>query len=278
MTMPNPRPLLLLLAAVLLLGLHLWLGGITPAPLHAQGATPPAAANVPVIRQPPDGANLLQGALGVMTGSAAGGKTGVVLKIYDANRLLGETTSDAQAIWTFSLPDLAPGAHTLTVWQDDENGNPLISSPVTIVVVAATLSAERPTLLLADKGAVLDSQTPILVTGTGLPDSAIQIFNGATLLGQVNTDPQGGFAFLLPLLPPGAHSLAARQLDASGAPVAVSFPLDLQVGVAGGPPPVPDTGSADPFPLSGLAALLVLGIVVLTVGLVTLRRNRLPRA
>lgn len=261
----------------MLLSIGLWFGSQSPTVVTAQGGETPtagASAEVPVIRLPPDGANLLQGALGVMTGNTAGGATGVVLQVYDGDRLLGETTADNQAIWGFSLPDLAPGAHTLTVRQLDANGNPLISAPVTIVVVAASTSVERPTLELADKNAVLDTASRIVVQGKGAPNSLIQLVEGTTFLGEAQTGAQGEWTFTLPLLKEGAHTIGARQLDKDAKPVSVSIPLDFTVTKAGAGSTLPGTGSEDPFGRTGLLALVGLGAALGAFGVLVLRRSR----
>ena len=108
----------------------------------------PAARNreVPVtpdITSPPAGARLVQGALGALQGVAGPGQ---MLRFYEGDKQIGETTAGAEGAFRLELPDLAPGGYSIVARSYGPKGQALaLSQPLNITVAAARpyLSAVR---------------------------------------------------------------------------------------------------------------------------------------
>jgi endonuclease YncB( thermonuclease family) len=227
-----------LLVAVVLLGAVV----ITAA---TGGGAP--AVTTPTITQPTAGAALNYAAPGAIAGRAA---PGALVRVYDGDTLLGETTADQAGYYRFSLPTLGPGPHTLTTRVYDARGNLIASSePVTINIVGAPPTptptspkptvpaptatvAPRPTVVpptlagLSD-GGQWPAGKPGELSGTAAPGTKIQIFDGDKLLGETTAGPDGKWRLALPALTEGAHALTARAVSPDGVVLASSQPLKV---------------------------------------------------
>jgi hypothetical protein len=145
-----------------------------------------------------------------LTGTAEANST---VKVFDGATLLGSVAADGTGAWTYTTAALANGAHSLTATATDAAGNSGAVStaiPVTINVPVAT----TPTItsFSIDSGAIGDNLTndkTLTLTGSADANSAIKIFDGATLLGTTTADGSGAWSFLTPALADGLHGFAA---------------------------------------------------------------------
>jgi hypothetical protein len=207
------------------------------------GGAPQLAVVTPTITQPAAGAALNYASPGAIVGRTA---PGAVVRIFDGDTLLGETTADRAGYYRFSLPALASGPHTLTARVYDAKGNLIASSvPVAVTVVGGPAvqasptpagpkpTTEPPTFTGLASGAQLTGDKPGMLTGTAAPGSKIQVFANDKQIGEAIAGSDGKWSLALPALAPGAYTLVARMLGPDGAVVGESAPLKVTV-IAGG--------------------------------------------
>jgi YVTN family beta-propeller protein len=148
---------------------------------------------------------------------------GSVASIYSGATPLGTAAADGAGTWSFTSPVLAEGAHSITVRAIDAAGNAGPASAVLGVTVDATAPPAPPAPDLdaaSDTGAsatddITSDTTPTLV-GTAQPNSAVQLFQGATPLGDAAADGAGGWSITSAALAGGVHNLTAVATDLAG--------------------------------------------------------------
>ncbi len=207
----------LLLAALLAL-LALLLG------LRGCGA-PQAVA--PTLSAPVAGARLIEGALGDVTGKAA---PGAVVRFFDGDTLLGETTADGQGNLRFAMPSLSLGPHTITAATFDKNGVRLTTSePVGFNVLAADKApVVAPTLGFTGGQTALLTGKSFVATGTAVPAALIRLLDGDAVLGETTAGVDGNWTLGVPALAAGTHTLVVEATGADGIS-ATSVPLAVTV-------------------------------------------------
>ncbi len=152
---------------------------------------------------------------------------GATITVYDTNgtTVLGTTVAGSGGTWSINLPVLGEGSHTLTATATDVAGN---EGPKTsVVVVIDTVPPAQitgvtvtdnltPTTGTVTAGTEINDPSPRL-SGTADPNSFINVYNGATLIGSGQADGNGywSFAPTVPLLD-GNYSLTATATDAAG--------------------------------------------------------------
>jgi hypothetical protein len=159
------------------------------------------------------------------SGTAEAGST---VKLYDGSTLVGTAVASAGGTWSITSTTLAAGAHTLTVQATDVAGNISALStglPVTIDTTAPNAPTTPDLTAATDLGSSstdnLTSATTPTLTGTAEPNSTVQIYDGATLLGTATVNGAGVWSYTTPLLSNGVHALSAYTVDPAGN---VSFP------------------------------------------------------
>ncbi|WP_374807175.1 Ig-like domain-containing protein, partial [Pseudochrobactrum kiredjianiae] len=175
--------------------------------------------------------------------SGSGAEGGSIVKVYDNGKLIGETTANANGTWTFTPAiALAEGTHVFTVTSTDKADNEGPSStPWTIEVdVTAPDAAFVPVIMnasddvqpnvgtVAHEGFTNDT-TPRLNGKGAEPSGFIRIYEGTTLLGQVQADENGNWAFDVPARAEGSHSFVAKTVDAAGNEGSSSDPFTLTI-------------------------------------------------
>lgn len=171
----------------------------------------------------------------VLSGSAEPGST---VTIYDGETAIGSVTAGSDGSWSFPVPTLEEGDHSLTTTVTDAAGNTgLASEPIEFAVdTIAPVAASQ--LVLTDNvgdetgpvagGATIDDSSPEL-SGQAEPGSIVQIYDGGTLLGSTAVNPDGSWNFTTPVLSNGAHSLTAFVTDAAGNRSEASSAIDFTV-------------------------------------------------
>lgn len=150
---------------------------------------------------------------------------------------VGTDTSAADGTFarTFSLPD---GPHVITIRVTDAASN------VTNHDVSLTVDSLIPLIATPGAGSLQDGV--VTVSGTGRPNTKIEIFEGATLVGQAQTTATGawttdvGFAS-------GAHEIRARGIGLGGSPVSAFTPSRAFSVDAGRPTVTITTPNMTPF-------------------------------
>ena len=192
----------------------------------------PSAGAQPVTGQPID-------LSGVATPNA-------VVRVFDGNTPIGETTADANGNWKLTLPaGLGVGTHDLTARVFRGNAQVAGSAPLSLSIAALPATpvptapptptalpvptAPPPIINYPAPGAALTPGNLGNVTGSAPPGSKLQILDGDKLLGEITADSSGQWSWGLPAsLASGAHSLIVKALLSDGKAIA-SSPLNITI-------------------------------------------------
>ena len=145
---------------------------------------------------------------------------------------------------------LANGAHSLTATATDAAGNTGVASTALSVTIDTTAPAAPSIASFSpDTGTVGDGITSanvLTLTGTAEANSAVKVFDGATLLGSAVANGSGAWSFTTGTLSNAAHSFTATATDAAGNAGVASSALAVTVVAPPGVPVItsfsPDTG------------------------------------
>ncbi|GAL85233.1 hypothetical protein MYP_2462 [Sporocytophaga myxococcoides] len=147
------------------------------------------------------------------------------VEFYNGSTLLG---SDATSPYSFNWNNVAAGTYLITAKATDNNGASTESTPITVVVnanklpsVALTTPANN-TVLQAPASNVL---LTAFATDTDGSVVKVEFYNGATLLGSVNTSP---YTYTISSLTAGTYTLMAKVTDDKGG-VSTSSAITLVV-------------------------------------------------
>jgi hypothetical protein len=116
-------------------------------------------------------------------------------------------------------PDLALGDQSFTADEGpDVAGNPRVSAPLAVTLVAPpqnppTLTGLSPDTDTGVQGDDMTTDTTVGITGTGIPTTLIQLYNGLTIIGSATADDEGAFTITTPILAPGVYSFTATGTD-----------------------------------------------------------------
>ena len=178
-----------------------------------------------------------------LTGTA---EANSIVTIYDGDTALGSVAAGAEGNWSFITPDLASGAHSLSVVVTDPAGNSSGNTPTISFTVDTAAPAAAADLLLTNDvsgaeigdGDLTSDNTPVL-SGTAEAGSTVTVYDGDTLLGSATADDAGAWRFVSPVLNDGAHSLSVTVTDAAGNISPASDAITLNVDTL---PPAAITG------------------------------------
>ena len=197
----------------------------------------------PTIVGPLAGAQLVTGQPVDLSGVAA---PNAVVRVFDGNTPLGETTADANGNWKLALPaGLGVGTHELTARVFRDTAQVASSAPLNLSIAAlqaaavpTTLpqptpppapTAPPPTINYPAPGATLTSGNLGDVTGSAPPGSKLQILDGDKLIGEITADSSGKWSWGLPAsLAFGAHALIVKTILSDGKALA-SSPLNITI-------------------------------------------------
>lgn len=178
----------------------------------------------------------------VLSGTADAGS---VVTISDNNGVVGSVTVGSNGSWSFTLPTLAEGGHSLTTIVTDPAGNVGPASTAIAFTVDLTPPAVATGLQLNNdagstptpiaSGGATNDTTPVL-SGTAEVGSTVTVRDGTTVLGTAIAGVGGAWSFTTPALSQGVHSLTATVTDTAGnssAPTtAINFTVDTQAPTA----------------------------------------------
>lgn len=181
-------------------------------------------STLPAITSPISGAVFTANAPAQLTGLADPGN---LIQIYDGDKLLGATTTDASGQWSFTLPlTLLPGEHTLQAKSLRDPKTPLaLSAPLTLIIAPPVQNSPQ----FHISAAPYYVGQPFAVSGTADPNVTIQIFDGEEWLGQTISDENGHWDFTVSSRPAGLHTLYAKIMGPNNTPLATSQPFDINV-------------------------------------------------
>jgi len=196
------------------------------APVAVPGIEIPAAGLAPAADTPL-----------TLRGTAA---PGAVVRIYDGDVLLGETTAGPDGVWQLELPGLAAGEHSLVVRTVAPDGTAVESAPLPVVVAPeapvvtpiltpSVAPVVAPSISVPTADLTLAADTPgAVLSGAAAPGAVVRIYDGDALLGETVAGPDGVWQFVLPGLAPGDHTLVVRTTAPDGS-VVESEPLRVAV-------------------------------------------------
>ena len=173
---------------------------------------------------------------GTASAAEAGGTVSVYENISGAPVLLGTATVGADGSWSFTIPTLAAGEHSLTTTITDVAGN--VSEPSDSIDFNVDLTPPEAvtdaTLVGADNneitGGFTHDTTPVL-SGTAELGSFVTIRDGDTVLGTTVVDENGDWSYTLPTLSESDHSLTVTVTDAAGNSGEASTPIAFTVDI-----------------------------------------------
>ncbi|MEP0708080.1 MAG: Ig-like domain-containing protein [Parvibaculum sp.] len=185
-----------------------------------------------------------------LSGTAEAGAT---VELFDGGASLGTALADGDGNWSFNTAVLGEGAHSFTARATDAQGNTGMSSSAFAVTVDTTPpSAPSITGFSDDSGSQGDritNDTTLVISGTAIAGSVVEVFDGATSLGTVTANGAGAWSLTTGVLADGAHGFTATATDAAGNTSAASSSYGVTVDTAPSPAPVvtgisSDTGTA----------------------------------
>ncbi len=184
-----------------------------------------------------------------------------VVRLYDGDNVMGETTADSDGRWSFRpTAPLSEGEHTITAISLNADGTESTSKSMVRMTVASglgTAPAQVP-LVVNSLPATTSNSRPVL-TGQAPSGATIRIYDGDQLLGEVKAGPDGLWYYTptAPLIT-GDHVLRFEVVGADGSKLtSTERPLTVAAGATAVQPPkivVPSDGQAAPGDvLSGTA-------------------------
>ncbi|MDH7486949.1 MAG: Ig-like domain-containing protein, partial [Anaerolineae bacterium] len=189
--------------------------------------------------QPRSGATFGGEELRALEGTAEPGAT---VRFFDGEKLLGEATADTQGRVELPLPTPLPeGPHNVRAVVVDKNGKEVaVSEPVAFTILPARVSPVTPAITQPAGGAILEADEATTLEGVAAPGATVQIFEGATQLGETTADAEGWWRFELPeALAEGPHTLRFVVVDEAGREIAASEAVAFTIIPAATPVPTP---------------------------------------
>jgi hypothetical protein len=160
--------------------------------------------------------------------SGAGAEPNAMVSIYQGGTLVATVRADAGGQWSWKATDaIADGTYTFTAKTTDAAGNVSAASDgfkVTVdtvapnkPVIAQITDDQEPIVGNIAKDGFTNDTTPTL-KGTGAePNGLVRIYDGTTLIGEINADASGGWSYT-PVNPlsNGPHTFTVVSVDAAG--------------------------------------------------------------
>ncbi|TYO61580.1 family 16 glycosylhydrolase [Bradyrhizobium hipponense] len=179
----------------------------------------------------------------VLTGHA---EAGVTVEVFDGANQIGTVIANNNGSWSFATGTLVDGAHAFAAAAMDGVGNLSALSAganVTIDTVAPTvpkIASFSPDSNIAGDGVTNANQ--LNLTGTADAASAVQVFDGGTLIGTALADANGVWSFATGPLADGNHIFTGTAADGAGNASASSGPLNVTVDTRAPAAPVLTSG------------------------------------
>ncbi len=209
--------------------------------------TPPPAAtidtvsdNIGPVQLPLNSGDTTDDTLPQLQGTAPDGTT---ITIYDGTTLLGTAVLDGNGGWSFTpTTPLTDGPHSLTVHATDNAGNTTISPPFELAIdTTAPATPDIPEITVnpdggtpgtaLNPGETTRDTTPTL-SGSGTPGDTVNIYDGATKIGEADVGEDGTWSWTPEdPLPDGTYdlSLTVTNQDSAGNESAPSTPVTITI-------------------------------------------------
>jgi hypothetical protein len=160
--------------------------------------------------------------------SGAGAEPNTKVGIYQNGTLVATVTADAGGQWSWKATDaLADGTYTFTAKTTDIAGNVSAASEaftITVDTVApdapkidSITDAQEPITGNVSKDGFTNDTTPTLKGSGAEANSIVRIYDGATMIGEVNADADGNWSYV-PVNPlsNGPHTFTVASVDGAG--------------------------------------------------------------
>ncbi len=174
---------------------------------------------------------------GALSGGATAlngtGEPGTEVEIVVDGKVVGTAPVDADGNWTFDLPLADPGDYEISFRNVDADGNLLSQSATTLAQITAAGDLEMtviPTLALAESEVVAGET--VMLSGTGTPNSEVEVVVDGEVVGTVPVDAEGNWAFDLSLADAGDYEITVQSATADGAVMATAEAVSLTVTAA----------------------------------------------
>ena len=133
-----------------------------------------------------------------------------VVRIYDGETLVGETTANADGLWTLTQTTVAldDGVHNFTATATDTAGNLSAASPVTSITIDTIAPGAPDSFTILNNGGTL--------TGRGEAGSTITVRDGDTVIGTGVVNDDGGFSLTLTTPKTNGELLTVTATDSAG--------------------------------------------------------------
>jgi hypothetical protein len=143
-----------------------------------------------------------------------------LVKLYDAGKLIGETTTKGDGTWSFDPGHLSDGNHKFSAIAADLAGNASAASAAkAISVIDAPSSAIGIDLTKAYQA----GHNSVVIKGTADAYSQIKIFDGSKEIGSVKANADGDWSYGTGSVSSNhIHTFSAKALDKSGQVVSTS--------------------------------------------------------
>jgi hypothetical protein len=202
--------------------------------------TAAAAPGAPKLARESDSGSLDNDAITKVTNpviSGSGAEARATIELYDGGALLAKTTAGADGAWSIAAGTLSAGLHSLTAKQIDAAGNASVQSALLNLRIDTTPPAalSAPTLDAdSDSGASptdgITNLKSLTIRGAGAEaNAAIDVYDGATLLGHTIAGAGGAWSYRTADLLDGVHVLTAKQTDLAGNIGAASAALNVTI-------------------------------------------------
>jgi hypothetical protein len=167
------------------------------------------------------------------------GTKGNVIEIWDGEKKIGETTVGENGSWSFTPGTaLSAGDHSITTRERNESGVVGESSEAWNFTVDLTAPAKgsidgmiddsvNPAKEIVNGGLTKDS-TPVL-SGKAEQGSTVEIWKNGQLIGTAQTDNEGNWKFISPVLEDGKHDFSVVVVDQVGNKSLPSTPWIVEV-------------------------------------------------
>ncbi|WP_058959341.1 Ig-like domain-containing protein, partial [Type-E symbiont of Plautia stali] len=174
----------------------------------------------------------------VLSGAAGSAEADSVITVTDGLNVLGTAIVGTDGSWSFTLPTLSEGAHSLTTTVTDPAGN--VSDPSaaigftvdTVLPVAATalvLSSDQSGTPVAITNGTTNDTTPVL-SGTAEAGTTVTVFADGLEQGTAIVSDDGTWTFMIETpLSTGDHSLTTSVTDLAGNTGPLSAPVTFTI-------------------------------------------------
>ena len=193
--------------------------------------TAEAQLNRPVLISPLPGTTMAPGAI-TLAGEGARGHS---VRVRADTSLLASVPVDANGQWSATVRIDEPGIHAIVLEQVDPAGVVVASGePLTLSIGVPAQIVVAPALDRHMTNGDL-SAGPLRLSGTGEPNSTIQVVVDGAVLTETTVDATGKWAVTLRINTPGLYAVALRSLDANGEIAATATPTILNIARAARP-------------------------------------------